>query len=293
MNTLFDNLPSPESLRESAERERARAVHAAESSEYPRLARSAHNGLADALEKLADTIESTPAPETTGNRREDRRARRIARLRLRAAKLRKEAAETWVAEHNVGARIPFGQPILVGHHSEGRHRRAIERMHRLTAKALALHNAAIDAEQAARAAERNNAIYADDPDAPDKLRERIAELERKQEFFKRTNAAIRKRDAVALADLMANTSSDRLRGMIERRETIPAYALSNNSANIRRLRERLAKVEALQTMTERPERRIGDVVVRDNLEFQKVELHFPGKPDESLRRDLKRWGFRW
>src|SRR5690606_22893416 len=117
--------------------------------------------------------------------------------------------------------------------------------------------------------------------------------ERKQEFFKRTNAAIRKRDAVALADLMANTSSDRLRGMIERRETIPAYALSNNSANIRRLRERLAKVEALQTMTERPERRIGDVVVRDNLEFQKVELHFPGKPDESLRRDLKRWGFRW
>ncbi|WP_299212303.1 DUF3560 domain-containing protein [uncultured Tateyamaria sp.] len=25
--------------------------------------------------------------------------------------------------------IPFGQPILVGHHSEGRHRRALERAH--------------------------------------------------------------------------------------------------------------------------------------------------------------------
>ncbi|HAO14890.1 MAG TPA: hypothetical protein DDE71_04930, partial [Tenacibaculum sp.] len=32
--------------------------------------------------------------------------------------------------------IPFGQPILVGHHSEKRHRRTIEKAHRAMDKCL-------------------------------------------------------------------------------------------------------------------------------------------------------------
>ena len=40
-------------------------------------------------------------------------------------------------------------------------------------------------------------------------------------------------------------------------------------------------------------RYIGDIEILDNLNYQKVELHFPGKPSDEIRKNLKAWGFRW
>ena len=71
------------------------------------------------------------------------------------------------------------------------------------------------------------------------------------------------------------------------------YAMTNLGAKIRSVKERIAQLEAQEEREERPPRRIGDVEVLDNMEFQKVELHFPGKPDEATRSKLKSWGFRW
>ena len=48
-----------------------------------------------------------------------------ANAETRSTKARKKSD---MSEANTG--IPFGQPILVGHHSEGAHRRLIERSHR-------------------------------------------------------------------------------------------------------------------------------------------------------------------
>jgi len=45
--------------------------------------------------------------------------------------------------------IPLGQPILVGHHSERRHRRAVERSHAATAKGVELLDVARDLERRA------------------------------------------------------------------------------------------------------------------------------------------------
>lgn len=38
------------------------------------------------------------------------------------------SSESWDRAHKLAAQIPFGQPILVGHHSEGRHRAHIKRI---------------------------------------------------------------------------------------------------------------------------------------------------------------------
>ena len=58
----------------------------------------------------------------------ERREIRQDRLDGRADRLTAEATRRFDAAHAIVERIPFGQPILVGHHSEGRHRADIKRI---------------------------------------------------------------------------------------------------------------------------------------------------------------------
>ncbi len=54
---------------------------------------------------------------------------RIDRMRQRADKELTEARATLDRAHQMAQAIPFGQPILIGHHSEGRDRRYRDRIH--------------------------------------------------------------------------------------------------------------------------------------------------------------------
>lgn len=47
------------------------------------------------------------------------------RYRTYAENARRRSSQLYESSHAAVADIPFGQPILVGHHSEGRHRRAL------------------------------------------------------------------------------------------------------------------------------------------------------------------------
>lgn len=60
--------------------------------------------------------------------RADRVSDRVERLSERASRRFAEGQQRLHAARSIGDRIPFGQPILVGHHSERGHRRAIERI---------------------------------------------------------------------------------------------------------------------------------------------------------------------
>lgn len=83
---------------------------------------------------------------------------RADRLLDRAARLQGTAESADAASRQISDFIPMGQPILVGHHSERRHRRDIDRMHRLDQKSL-------EASRAAAQAERGAAIAAASTDA--------------------------------------------------------------------------------------------------------------------------------
>jgi len=37
----------------------------------------------------------------------------------------------------------------------------------------------------------------------------------------------------------------------------------------------------------------GRIILRENVEANRLQLLFPGKPDEETRKRLKRHGFRW
>jgi DNA repair exonuclease SbcCD ATPase subunit len=83
-----------------------------------------------------------------------------------------------------------------------------------------------------------HAIYRDDPDALERLRERIAELEAKREQMKARNAAYRKAHAAELREL---TPYGRNQAVPH-----PSYELQNLGGNISRLRKRLELVPVQQ-----------------------------------------------
>lgn len=79
-----------------------------------------------------------------------RQAERVDRLTAKAEKVAADAETADQAANELSRRVPFGQPILVGHHSERRMTRHYENVERSQRKAVELGRAA---DQAAEAAE--------------------------------------------------------------------------------------------------------------------------------------------
>lgn len=167
----------------------------------------------------------------------ERRLAKAAQLRgwADARDAKADAADAGV--QSITDRIPSGQPILVGHHSEARARadhRRIERgmdaMMEHRGKASEMRSRA-DNIQAAAA----SAIYTDDPDAVERLTAKITRLEDRRNAIKATNSTYRKAHRTELKAL----------GPYERDRALPhpSYELTNLSSEIRRNRKRLAELQ--------------------------------------------------
>lgn len=167
----------------------------------------------------------------------ERREARADRLDEWAGKREARAASLFDQADSMASVIPFGQPILVGHYSEGRDRRYRDRIHSTMDRAVESANMADS--MAARAqtirAQADHAIYSDDEDACDRLRARIAELEAEREACKAANVAYRRGHK---AELAAMTPYQRDQAMPHR-----GYELTNLGGNITRNRKRLADLE--------------------------------------------------
>jgi hypothetical protein len=149
--------------------------------------------------------------------------------------------------------IPFGQPILVGHHSEradrnyrGKINAGFERGFADLAKADAMRSRA--ANITAQAA---HAIYSDDADAIERLTERIDGLEAERARIKAFNVSARKgAPDVSLLDERQRAdlaSAQRYSPHSCKNGAFPGYALSNLSGNISSQRKRLAALIAAKS----------------------------------------------
>jgi len=225
------------------------------------------------------------------NEYEQKRLARIARLRARAAQL-KAAAERTLHRHDQLLACMNGTPILIGHHSEGRHRRDIARINRAMEKSFEMAREAGEIEARAANAEENPAISSDDPEAVVKLREQIVEREALQSKMVAANAALRKGDDVALAAIIGERAiPDFKKPDFCGRVGFADYEMKNNGAEIRRLRKR---IEAMTRQAARPPRAPEDIgpvrlVEQDN----RLQVVFPGKPPAEVRAELKAHGFRY
>lgn len=228
---------------------------------------------------------------------EQKQEERRERLLASADKAEREAANRFKSADNVLSGIPLGQPILIGHHSERRHRAALERADNNMRKGVEAHKKAEHMRGRADGVGRAG-VSSDDPDAIEKLREKLAELEKTLEQMKATNKALKKafktgddqplRDlGLSPAGIAALKVPDVCGGI-----GFQPYEMSNRSANIRRIKKRIANLEATADDTT-TEKTFGAVRVVDSVEENRLQIFFPGKPDENTRCCLRGWGFRW
>ena len=146
------------------------------------------NRAAEALRAAGHTVEITidSSHRPTADVEADRAARHAERADALAAKAdrRHHAADAaWAAERRATEVLPpGGEPIKIGHHSEGRHRRAIARAHNATRRAIDASTTAEHADDRAQAAakttqRRHNAIT---------VKNRIDKLEAEQRADQRS-----------------------------------------------------------------------------------------------------------
>lgn len=208
--------------------------------------------------------------------------------------------------------IPLGQPILVGHHSERRHRRAIERADNAMRASIEASNRA--AELRARAdGVGSGGISSDDPDAIDKLQEKLDQAKARQAFMRAANKVIRRAvrngivdadsdgfvaylaelDGIAGGKMSAAGGAELLKPDFCGRIGFAGYQLSNNNANIKRMEQRIAQ---LATASQAEEKRMsfqGLCELVENVDENRLQLIFDGKPSAEIRSELKSYGFRW
>lgn len=237
----------------------------------------------------------------------ERRAARIERLEARAAKRRAEGESALATARDRASVIPMGQPIMIGHHSERRDRNYREKIHNGFRRGFEALKEAGELDRRASAAAENTAISSDDPEALDRLRAKLANLEAKRASYRDINAAIRKAqraaakagaawEPVAAAALVAlglppAAAEELCKPDFAGRIGVAPYQLTNLGANIRTVQGRIV---ALERQAAEPEREPIDVgAVRIEEGDNRVKIYFPGKPPEAIRADLKRCGFRW
>lgn len=139
-------------------------------------------------------------------------------------------------------------------------------------------------------------ISSDDPRAIQKLKEKLLHLEEEQENMKAVNAYYKKNKTLEGCNVLTEKIKKILTDYMKRQNITKPYssfALSNNSANIKRVKQRIEELEQKATDTTLTGWIFGNGSIIANRQLNRLQILFDEKPDEELRTKLKRNGFRW
>lgn len=225
----------------------------------------------------------------------ERRQNRIDYAREKAAKKQQESEQLYKNAQQMASFIPFGQPILVGHHSEKRDRNYRAKIHRTFGKSFETQEKAEYYIDKATTIENSQAIFSDDPQAIDKLREKLAGIQAAQAYMKKANRYIKKGDKVGFLT-MPHATEERWQELTNpkysTRKGFPPYTFQNNNGQMRRIKQRIEMLETLASR-ETIEQTINGVRLVENVEGNRVQLFFTDIPTEEVRKKLKSNGFKW
>ena len=143
----------------------------------------------------------------------------------------------------------------------------------------------------------NRVISSDDPNAIQKLQDKLEMCEKSQKYMKEVNAYYRKNGTCEGFPGMEAARAARLDESVRQayswdKQPFPSYALTNNSAEIRRLKQRIEKLTVNQEVGFVGWTFDGGEVVA-NSEENRLQIFFDEKPDEQKRSALKGNGFKW
>jgi len=232
---------------------------------------------------------------------EEKKAAKIERFSRLAAKNLKESDSRYQTAKAIGSFIPMGQPILVGHHSEGRHRSDLKKIDNNMRKSIEADKKAAYYANKAENAENSNAISSDDPTAIEQLKKKLEGMERCQELMKAVNkivknkklSEIQKVEMIVREDLLKEHQAIKiLEPDFCGRIGFASYALTNNNANMATVKKRIEKLEAIEQIGNK-EYEINGVKIVENADENRIQMFFDGKPSDEIRKELKGNGFRW
>lgn len=142
----------------------------------------------------------------------------------------------------------------------------------------------------------NNHILSEDPDAIQKLTEKLTACRERQAWMKEVNAYYRKHGTVRGMPRMTEQMAAKLEAemKIVTWDPMPyaSFKLTNNNAEIRRLEKRIERLKNEHDLGFTGWEFDGGEAVA-NTEKSRLQLFFNEKPDEEKRTVLKRNGFRW
>ena len=207
---------------------------------------------------------------TNMNAYEERQQEKKERYEGLEAKAERNSEAHYKRVGEISSMIPMGQPILVGYHSEKRHRRDIARMDNGMRKSIEATEKAEHYQRKVKNIENPSAISSDDPEAIRKLKEKLSKMEEKREGYK----AFNKKARAAGED------------------TLDSYVLTNLGGNIRRVKQRIEYLERQKGKEYATVEKNG-VTVEHNNELNRIQIFFPEIPAPEVRQRLKSNGFRW
>jgi hypothetical protein len=196
--------------------------------------------------------------------RREKLERRAEKRREWAGSAEAKADAAHERVHQIADGIPFGQPILVGHHSEKRARADQARMERGMRTSVDESRKAERHEQAAASIERQlrTSVFSDDEDAVERLEAQIAELEAERDRAKAYNASCR--EGTPDASLLDDKQRENLLTLarvapyqLGKNGSLPSYAVSYVTRAISEKRKRVEQITRDRERVARGERGPG------------------------------------
>ncbi len=226
--------------------------------------------------------------------REERQQARTERYRELADNARKQSEQCFRQSESMASVIPMGQPV---HGQSDRNYR--EKIWNKMGQSVKASEKADYYERKAEAAENNNAIYLDDDNAVEKLERKLAELVKAQEDMNAVNKVVKNKkltEEEKKARLMemgySEKSAVELLTPCYGHIGFPSFSLSNNNANINRIKKRLELAKRMKGTPEK-EYTINGVRVVENYPENRLQVFFDDIPAKEIRDSLKQHGFRW
>ena len=140
-------------------------------------------------------------------------------------------------------------------------------------------------------------IRQDDPQAIPKLQKKLAGLEKAQETMKAVNAYYRKHGTLdgcphLSPENLESLKADMASGWHYEKKPFQSWELSNNNAEIRRVRQRIESLTRANEVAYVGWEFDGGHV-EANRDQGRLQVFFDGKPEADARQQLKENGFRW
>jgi len=147
----------------------------------------------------------------------------------------------------------------------------------------------------------NKVIFSDDAMAIEKLEAKIDKLTELQNRMKNVNAYYKKHKSLdGCEDISEHNARKLLQDLADYpylQQPFPSYELTNNNANIRRLKERVESLKKLKeranTESENKYIQVDGLQVVEDAEDMRIRIIFDNIPDEQTRTLLKSYGFKW